>query len=148
MTNLRLAAGQFVAAGHPVVTFIDPEAGWISANFRENNFGRMRAGLPVEIALDVRPGEIFPGVAESLGWGVDVGEATAPSGLPTIRPPTGWLREAQRFPVRIRFATEGYPNGIRYGSQASVMVYTGDDAVMDALGRLWIRLTSWLSFLY
>ena len=40
-----------------------------------------------------------------IGWGVDVGETTAPSGLPTIRAPTGWLREAQRFSVRIRFET-------------------------------------------
>jgi multidrug resistance efflux pump len=148
VANLKLAGGQFVAAGSPVMTFIDPEAGWISANFRENNLGLMKAGLPVEIALDVRPGEIFPGVVESLGWGVDVGEATAPSGLPTIRPPTGWLREAQRFPVRVRFETEGYPKGIRYGSQASVIVYTGDNAIMDALGRLWIRLASWLSYVH
>ena len=36
---------------------------------------------------------------------MDVGETTAPSGLPTIRAPTGWLREAQRFSVRIRFET-------------------------------------------
>jgi multidrug resistance efflux pump len=148
VTNLKLAGGQFVAAGQPVMTFIDPEAGWISANFRENSLGRMRAGLPVEVALDVRPGEVFPGVVESLGWGVDVGETAAPSGLPTIRPPTGWLREAQRFPVRVRFETEGYPKGIRYGSQASVIVYTGANPVMDALGRLWIRLASWLSYLY
>ena len=86
VTNLRLAGGQFVAAGQPVMTFIDPEAGWISANFRENNLGLMKAGVPVEIALDVRPGEIFPGVVESIGWGVDVGETTAASGLPSIHP--------------------------------------------------------------
>ena len=134
VTNLKLAGGQFVTAGQPVMTFIDPEAGWISANFRENNFGLMKVGLPVEIALDVRPGEIFPGVLESIGWGLDVGETTAP--------------EAQRFPVRIRFETEGYPKGVRYGSQASVIVYTGDNAVMNALGRFWIRLASWLSYLY
>jgi multidrug resistance efflux pump len=148
VTNLELTGGHFAAVGHPVMTLIDPEAGWISANFRENNLGRMRAGLPAEIALDVRPGEVFPGVVESLGWGVDVGEETAPSGLPTIRPPTGWLREAQRFPVRVRFETEGYPKGVRYGSQASVVVYTGDNPVMNGLGWLWIRAASWLSYLY
>lgn len=147
VTNLKLAGGQFVAAGQPVMTFIDPEAVWLSANFRENNLGLMEAGLPVEIALDVRPGEVFPGVIESISWGVDVGETTA-SGLPTIRPPTGWLREAQRFPVRVRFETEAYPKGIRYGAQASMVVYTGDNAVMDALAWLWIRAASWLSYLY
>jgi multidrug resistance efflux pump len=148
VTNLRLTGGQFVAVGQSVMTFIDPEARWISANFRENNLGLMKAGLPVEIALDMRPGEIFPGVVESIGWGVDVGEATASSGLPTIRPPTGWLREAQRFPVRIRFKTDGYPKGVRLGSQASAIVYTTDNGIMTALGWLWVRLVSWLSYLY
>ena len=75
-------------------------------------------------------------------WSVPISDIRA------VRPPTGWLREAQRFPVRVRFETEGYPKGVRYGSQASVIVYTGDNAVMDALGRLWIRLASWLSYLY
>ena len=50
--------------------------------------------------------------------------------------------------VPYRFETEGNPKGIRYGSQASVIVYTGDNAVMDALGRLCIRVASWLSYLY
>ena len=148
VTNLRLAGGQFVAAGQPVMTFIDPEAGWISTNFRENNLGLMKVGDPAEVTLDVRPGEIFPAVVESIGWGVDVGETTSASGLPTLRTPTGWLREAQRFPVRIRFKAEWYPKGVRYGSQASVIVYTGDNASMNALGRLWIRAASWLSYLY
>ena len=72
----------------------------------------MKAGLPVEIALDVRPGEIFPGVVKSIGWGVDVGETTALSGLPTIRPPTGWLRGAalsRAHPVRDRGLPERGP---------------------------------------
>ncbi len=135
VTNLKLTGGQFVAAGQPVMTFIDTGAAWISANFRENNLGTMAAGDPVEIALDVRPGEVFRGVVESIGWGVDVGETTATSGLPTIRAPTGWLHEAQRFPVRVRFETEGYPKGIRYGSRASVVVYPGDGWIMNGLAR-------------
>jgi hypothetical protein len=29
-----------------------------------------------------------------------------------------------------------------------VIVYTGDNASMNALGRLWIRAASWLSYFY
>ena len=94
----QLAGGQFVAAGQPVMTFIDPEAGWISTNFRENNLGLMKAGDPVEVALDVRPGEIFPGVVESIGWGVDVGETTSASGLPTIRRRRAGCARRSAFP--------------------------------------------------
>jgi multidrug resistance efflux pump len=148
VSNLQLTGGQFVAAGQPALTFIDLQAVWLSANFRENNLGNMAPGDPVGIALDVRPGEVFPGVVESVGWGVDTGEQTATSGLPVIRAPTGWLREAQRFPVRVRFETDGYPQGIRYGSQASLVVYTGDGWLVNGLASLWLRLVSWLSYLY
>lgn len=148
VSNLQLTGGQFVAAGQPALTFIDLQAVWLSANFRENNLGNMAPGDPVGIALDVRPGEVFPGVVESVGWGVDTGEQTATSGLPVIRAPTGWLREAQRFPVRVRFETDGYPQGIRYGSQASLVVYTGDGWLANGLASLWLWLVSWLSYLY
>ena len=50
--------------------------------------------------------------------------------------------------MRVRFETEGYPKGARYGSQASVVVYTGDNPVMNALAWCWIRVASWLSYLY
>lgn len=148
VSNLQLTGGQFVAAGQPALTFIDLQAVWLSANFRENNLGNMAPGDPVGIALDVRPGEVFPGVVESVGWGVDTGEQTATSGLPVIRAPTGWLREAQRFPVRVRFETDGYPQGIRYGSQASLVVYTGDGWLVNGLASIWLWLVSWLSYLY
>ena len=148
VSNLQLTGGQFVVAGQPALTFIDVQAVWLSANFRENNLGNMAPGDPVDIALDVRPGEVFPGVVESVGWGVDTGEQTAASGLPVIRAPTGWLREAQRFPVRVRFETDGYPQGIRYGSQASLVVYTGDGWLVNGLAWLWLWLVSWLSYLY
>ncbi|HEX7073425.1 MAG TPA: HlyD family secretion protein [Hyphomicrobiaceae bacterium] len=148
VTNLRLIGGQFVAAGQPALTVIDTQAIWISANFRENNLGNMSQGNPAEIVLDVRPGEVFPGVVESIGWGVDVGETTAGSGLPVIRNPSGWLREAQRFPARVRFETDAYPRGIRYGAQANIIVYTTDNRVMNGLAWLWIRAVAWLSYLY
>ena len=134
ITNLRLTTGQYASVGQPVMTFIDIGAAWIDANFRENSLGNMQAGDPVDIALDIWPGMIFPGTVESIAWGVSTGEETSASGLPTIRTPTGWLREAQRFPVRIVFAGE-FPRGTRLGSQANVVVYTGGNPVDE-----WARL--------
>ena len=147
ITNLRLTTGQYASVGQPVMTFIDIGAAWIDANFRENSLGNMQAGDPVDIALDIWPGMIFPGTVESIAWGVSTGEETSASGLPTIRTPTGWLREAQRFPVRIVFAGE-FPRGTRLGSQANVVVYTGGNPVMNGLAWLWIRVVTWLSYVY
>ena len=38
--------------------------------------------------------------------------------------------------------------GVRVGGQAEVLVYTGDHPVMNLLGRIYIRVMSWLSYLY
>jgi RND family efflux transporter MFP subunit len=147
ITNLNVTTGQYVSVGQPVMTFIDVGAAWVEANFRENSLGNMKADDPAEIALDLWPGMIFSGTVENIAWGVSTGEETSASGLPTIRTPTGWLREAQRFPVRIVFAGE-FPRGTRLGSQANVVVYTNGNSVVNALAWLWIRIVTWLSYVY
>ena len=38
--------------------------------------------------------------------------------------------------------------GVRIGGQADVLVYTGDHALMNWLGAVFIRLMSYLSYLY
>ena len=38
--------------------------------------------------------------------------------------------------------------GVRIGGQADVLVYTGDNPVMNFLGRIFIGLMSYLSYLY
>jgi hypothetical protein len=39
--------------------------------------------------------------------------------------------------------------GVRVGGQAAVLVYTDDgNAIMNALGAVYIRVMSWLSYLY
>ncbi|MGE3872920.1 MAG: HlyD family secretion protein [Parvibaculaceae bacterium] len=147
LTNLQLAPGQFVAAGQAVLTFIDTDAIWMECEFRENNLERMKVGDPADIVLDIRPGRTYPGTVESIGWGVDSRDVDPTTGLPTFRDDTGWIRDAQRFAVRIQFAPDSRPKGIRLGSQANVVVYTGGSSLTDAVGRLWIILVAYLSYL-
>ena len=61
-----------------------------------------------------------------------------------------WLRQAQRIPVSIEFDAGEDPrlSGARVGGQADVLVYTGDNTVMNLLGAIYIRVASWLSYLY
>ena len=61
-----------------------------------------------------------------------------------------WLRQAQRFPVAVELdpAELGRLRGVQVGGQADVLVYTGDNPVMNALGALYMRVMSWLSYLY
>jgi hypothetical protein len=36
---------------------------------------------------------------------------------------------------------------LRYGSQATIMVFTDDNPILNGLGRLWMRIVSILSYL-
>jgi multidrug resistance efflux pump len=146
ITNLQLTLGQFAPAGQPVLTFIDTRSHWIIASFRENSLQHVKEGAPVEIVFDVLPGQIFTGHVESIGWGVENFNEGQFGGLPTINNQSGWIRDPQRFPVRIELDSEKYLVGLRHGSQANVIIYTGDNSIANWLGRLLIRLVSVLTY--
>lgn len=150
VTDLRTDVGQFVSAGTPAMTLIAIHDVWISADMTENNLGNLKPGDEVAIVLDVMPGQVFKGRIRSLGNGVSAGNQTAAGSLPTVQNNRDWLRQAQRFPVAIEFDKEELVRlqGIRVGGQAEVLVYSGDNGLMNGLGALFIRLMSLLSYLY
>jgi multidrug resistance efflux pump len=147
VTNLQLAQGEYLTAGQDALTFIDAQEIWIEAQFRENSLENLEVGDPVEIVLDIRPGRIYLGRILSIGWGVANREIDPATGLPKIRNDSGWIRDPQRFAVRIDFEPNSRPKGIRLGSQANVIVYAGSNSIVDALGWAWIRLVAALTFL-
>jgi multidrug resistance efflux pump len=148
ITNLRVEVGHVAAAGQPIATFISARDVWIEAYMRENSLGRIDPGDPVDLVLDVAPGRVFAGEVVSVGAGIRFGPGESPGQLPSIEPTSGWLRNAQRFPVIIRFADDEAMGLRREGGQADVMVYTGRVWPLNALGWLWIRLVSLLSYAY
>ncbi|MFM0198953.1 HlyD family secretion protein [Paraburkholderia fungorum] len=150
ITDLRTDAGQFAAAGNPVMTLITIHDMWISAEMTENNLGRVEPGTPVAIALDALPGQVFEGRVRSVGYGVSVGPNAPPGGLPTVQNSRDWLRPAQRFPVIVEF-TQGELSGlrgVRVGGQAEVMAFPTQGNPLNPLGRLFLYLMSWLSYVY
>jgi multidrug resistance efflux pump len=146
VTALQLTLGQVVGPQQPAMTYIDTREIWIDAAYRENSLEHIEPGDPVEIVLDIRPGRIFTGHVESIGFGVSVGEIDPQTGLPVIRNPSGWLRDPQRMSVRIEFDSEQLPRGIRFGSQANVMVFTGENGLVNAIGKLWMRLIALFTY--
>ena len=146
VTNLQLTMGEYASAGQPVMTFIDVRSYWVVASFRENNLEHIVPGAPVDMVLDALPGKILTGKVESVGWGVSNYNSGKPGDLPTINNQSSWIRDPQRFPVRIELDAEDYVPGIRYGSQANVIVYTGENGLVNAIGRIWIWLVSVLTY--
>lgn len=151
VTNLRLSAGQFVNQGQPLLSFIQSGPRWISAAMRENQLGNLAPGNKVLVALDDSPGKLFPGRVDSIGWGITQGDESPTGTLPDVQSAQGWLREPQRFPVRIMLLpTDDGKRPLasgRSGAQANVMVFTKDGSILNPIGRLWMRIVATLSYL-
>ncbi|HAT1621074.1 TPA: HlyD family secretion protein [Raoultella planticola] len=150
ITDLRTEVGQFVGAGAPVMTLIALNDVWINADMTENNLGRIRPGNEVAILLDSMPGHIFTGRVLSIGYGINASPPPPAGGLPTVDNNRDWLRQAQRFPVKIAFASDDAPPpaSLRVGGQADVLVYTSGSSLLNAAGYLYIRVMSLFSWLY
>lgn len=152
ITNLRLSVGQFVPVGAPVMTFIDTRSVWIVAELRERSLANIKPGDRAEVAFDVVAGRVFPAQVESIGWGVSVGTGGTDGGLPTISEEKGWVRTPQLFAVLLTSIPEMPieksvpPGSVRLGSRGSVVIYSGDYAIMNGLAALYIRAMSWLGY--
>jgi multidrug resistance efflux pump len=144
--SFSIDLGYYAGAGQPLATLVSNRVYWIEADMKENNISLMKPGNEVEFSLDVLPGKIFHGKVRSIGYGVSTGN-TNRGDLPDVKGSTGWLLDPQRFPVIISFNPEDFPNQIRLGGQVDVLVFTGGKrGFLEFLGKLRIRLISWLSY--
>ena len=151
ITNLDVDVGAFAGAGHPVMTLISLSDVWIQAEFTENNLGHMEAGTPVEILFDSLPGEVFKGTVGNIGLGIQASRPAQPGSLPSVDNNRDWLRQAQRFPVIVRFdpgQDDVLLDNLRIGGQSAVIAYTEPAWLTRMLGRLYVRIMTYLSYAY
>ncbi len=152
VVNLTIGEGTFAKAGQGLMNLVSFEEVWVEAYLTENSLARVSVGDPVEIVLDLYPGRIFNGEVSSITNAASVGP-DSPGSLPNVPREQAWLRDPQRFPVRIRML--GYEIGSEHADirrnlngQANIIVYTGDNGLLNGLGAAWIRLISWLTYAY
>ncbi|MEH6351853.1 HlyD family secretion protein [Pseudomonas sp. 3JA] len=122
ITNLRLAEGNYVNAGQPVMALIDDSTFYVQAYFEETKLPRIRVGDPVKIWL-MSAGHALEGHVESISRGI-TDRNTNPDAqlLAEVEPTFNWVRLAQRIPVRIKL--DKVPEGVNLsaGMTASVQV--------------------------
>ncbi len=122
VTNLRLAEGNYVKAGEPVLALVDEASFYIQAYFEETKLPSIRIGAPVDIWL-MGGDQPLRGEVESISRGITDRNAS-PDGqlLADVEPTFNWVRLAQRIPVRIKL--EELPEGLLLsaGMTASVRV--------------------------
>jgi multidrug efflux system membrane fusion protein len=102
VAGLKIATGQYAAAGHPLFTLVDTDHWYVVANFRETELNQIRPGCAAQVYLLSEPGLRYRGTVESVGFGVFPEEGgNDASGLPKVPRTINWVRVHQRFPVRI-----------------------------------------------
>ncbi len=147
VTNVQLRVGSYVHAGTPVMTFIDSDQWWVVANYRENCLEHIRPGQRVGLTFNTYPGRIFPGVVQTVSWGVNQGQGLPTGNLPDINEPRNWIRLAQCFQVRITpDLPEEFP--LRVGATASVVVYTREKYWLNAVSETWQHIVAAFDYLY
>jgi len=146
VTNVQLREGDYTHIGLPVLTCIDRDHWWIVANFRENSLENVLPGQRVGLTINTYPGRIFPGVVESVGWGVSQGQGAPSGSLPAVDEPQNWIKLSQRFQVRI---TPKVPveYTLRVGATATVAIYTKDKYWLNGITELWQRIEAVLELL-
>ncbi|MDE1164120.1 MAG: HlyD family secretion protein [Pseudomonas sp.] len=122
ITNLRLAAGNYVNAGQAVMALIDDSTFYVQAYFEETKLPRVKVGDPVKVWL-MSADEPMQGHVESISRGITDANTNPDSQLlAQVEPTFNWVRLAQRIPVRIKI--DQVPEGVTLsaGMTASVQV--------------------------
>ncbi len=148
ITNLLIDEGHYAKVGTPLMTFVDFQNIWIRADLRENSIANIKQGDAVDIALDIAPGKVFQGKVSSVGFAVENETSGRAGSLVDIKGKSGWLRDSQRFPVFITFTGDSAQGLRRVGGQADVQLYTTNNFIINSIGWIWIRVLSWLSYVY
>lgn len=149
ITNLKLAAGQFVNAGTPALTFIDRELPWVVVDLRENQLVNVGVGDQARVVFDGAPGQTFDARVRGIAWGIDPGR-TAANGLPQNQAMTRWFEPARTIPVQLELTDlDQWPANVRVGSKASALIYAqGPSTPVAAVSTVLQTIGSYLSYLY
>jgi multidrug resistance efflux pump len=146
--NLQVRPG--VVAGSyrigAIASFICDADRYLLATYFQENLKYVKPGQPVEIAIDLYPGQIFPGTVQAIWRGSGAGQML----------PTGFLPDFKAEPADIpqgMFAVAIHiddPDQSRFpiGTQGRAAIYTDPKNNFSILRKIQIRAYSWFNFLY
>jgi membrane fusion protein (multidrug efflux system) len=99
VTHKSVEPGALVQVGQPLMAIVPGDV-WVTANFKENQIGRIQPGQPVDINVDAFPDKVFKGRVDSI----QAGTGAQFSLLPPENATGNYVKVVQRVPVKIVFA--------------------------------------------
>jgi multidrug resistance efflux pump len=128
-----------------IAAFLAEADRYVLATFFQENLKYVERGQPVEVALDLYPGQIFTGKVERIWRGNGVGQYLPTDEVPKFHQPDPRVAQGQ-YAVQIHLDD---PDQSKFpiGAQGSAAIYTSGGA-WAALRKISIRAHSWLNWLY
>ncbi len=147
--NLQVRPGMvsgILRVGGIAALIVDADR-YVLATFYQENLKYVRPGQPVEVALDLYPGQIFGGTIDSIWRGNGVGQYLPSDEIPKFQQPPPTVPQGQ-YAVKIILDD---PDQTKFpiGAQGTAAIYTGGErGAWAALRKISIRSYSWLNWLY
>ncbi len=130
-----------------IASFICDDDRYMLAKYFMENLKYMKEGQPVEISLNLYPGQIFKGRVEAVWTGSGEGQLLPSGNLPVFQPAPPDKPQGQ-YTVKIVFDD---PDQSKFpiGAEGGAAIYTqGMKGAWAALRRISIRANSWMNWLY
>jgi membrane fusion protein (multidrug efflux system) len=105
VSKRNVEPGQVVQAGQPLVSIVNLDDIWVTANFKETQLGKVRAGQRATIHVDTYDHE-YSGYVENIGGATGARFSL----LPPENATGNYVKVVQRIPVRLRFDKGQDPN--------------------------------------
>ena len=115
--------GSVVSTGEALMPLVVAQSFWIEANFKEDDLGRIKMGMPASVQLDMYPDTLFSGTVAAIS----PASGSAFSLLPPENATGNWVKITQRFPVSIQLQDMDKlltKAPLRVGASATVTVDT------------------------
>src|SRR5215468_10920579 len=120
---------------------------YLLATYYQENLKYVQPGQPVEVALDLYPGQIFAGKVHSIWRANGAGQYLPSDEIPKFQGPPPNVPQGQ-YAVKILLDD---PDASKFpiGAQGAAAIYTGGEhGAWAALRKISIRARSWANWLY
>ncbi len=138
-----MVAGIYRVGG--IASFIVDSDRYLLASFTQENLKYVKIGQPVEVAMDLYPGQIFQAKVDSVWWASGQGQFLPTDVIPTFDP-------ANPLQPQGEFAVKIYLNSLSkvvlpIGAQGAAAIYTSGGG-FAVLRKITIRMHTWFNWLY
>ncbi len=129
-----------------IASFVCDANRYLLANFFQENLKYVKPGQPVEVALDLYPGQIWRGKVQAIWQGSGAGQMLPSGTLPNFKFVPTEIPQDQ-FAVAI---TLDDPDQLKFpiGTQGRAAIYTSTTSAFIVLRKIDIRSYTWFNWLY